>query len=132
MMALVAATVLSAKAYKVVHILGIVMVFAALGGSTALALAGGTKEKTPASKLIAIFHGIALLLLLGSGFGALSALGMMSSGIPGWVWVKVVLWLALGGALAIAKRKPELAKLLWFAYPVVALIAAYLAIYQPF
>ena len=69
---------------------------------------------------------LGLVLLLVGGFGMLAKLGV--SGIPGWVHPKILIWVLLGLAVAVPYRKPELARPLWFAAPILALIAAYLGL----
>lgn len=50
-----------------------------------------------------ILHGVSLLLLIGLGFHLLFAKDLVKSG--GWWHTKVLLWLVLGAAPALAKRK---------------------------
>ena len=123
---------ISYRGYKLVHLLGVIALFLALGGLTFHAASGGTRSEG-ARKLVAITHGLALFLVLLGGFGLLARLGdMHGTGWPGWVWTKLVIWLVLGAALAIPYRKPELAKPLWIFLPLLGGLAAYMAIYKPF
>ncbi|MES2642312.1 MAG: hypothetical protein V4850_22705 [Myxococcota bacterium] len=117
--------------YKILHIIGLVAIWAALGGTEVHALNGGTRETNKVRKLVAATHGIGLFLMLLGGFGMLARLGM-TSGLPGWVIAKIVLWLAVGGLLAIPMRVPALAKPLWFAMPLIAGLGAWLALTKPF
>ncbi len=119
---------MSPSLYKILHILGVLLVFAALGGATLRALAG-TREEAPGRKLALVTHGVALLLILVSGFGMLAKLGY---GFPLWVWLKLAIWLVLGAAIALIRRMPQHATLFWFALPLLGAAAAYLAIYKPF
>ena len=119
---------MSALVYKVLHIFGILLMFIALGGATARALSGAGKDG-PGRKLAGITHGIALLVILVSGFGLLAKLGL---GFPLWVWIKIVIWLLLGAAVALVRRLPQHATLFWFAIPLLGAFAAYLALYKPF
>ena len=112
--------------YKVLHIFGVLLAFTALGGMTLQAL---TSREKGGSKLAGITHGIALLLILVSGFGLLAKLGY---GFPTWVLIKIVIWLLIGGALVLIRRLPEHAKIFWFALPLLGACAAYLAIFKPF
>ena len=112
--------------YKVLHVFGITMAFMALGGLIHGALSGGTDKSR---KLIGATHGVALLIVLVSGFGLLAKLGL---GFPLWVWLKLAIWLLLGALLALVRRMPQHAKVFWFLLPVLAGIAAYLAFYKPF
>jgi len=119
--------------YKVLHILGIALAFAAVGGVNVAVINGLTKATNSARKLGAAVHGIALFLLLVGGFGMLARLGMVQGhAFPGWLWGKIVVWALLGVATVIPYRKPHLAKPLFIVTPLLAAVAAWLAIYKPF
>lgn len=115
--------------YKIVHFLGIFMVFSALGGQIVMAINGGDAKQLPGRKWIGMFHGVGLLLVLVAGFGMIAKLGV---GFPGWVIGKIVIWVALGGVGAIAARKKNLAGMIWVLILLLGLTAAYLAHYKPF
>ncbi|HEY0511202.1 MAG TPA: hypothetical protein VGH73_04825 [Thermoanaerobaculia bacterium] len=117
-------------AYRVIHIVGVLFVFASLG---ALMLASREGiERGNGRKLAGITHGIALLLVLVTGFGALARLGLSNPGVwPMWVWLKALIWLALGGVIVLIRRAPQLGTLLWWLLPLLGGAAAYLAIYKP-
>ena len=119
---------MSALTYNVLHILGILLAFTALGGAILRGLAG-TGDDAPGRKLIGITHGVALLLILVSGFGMLAKLKL---GFQLWVWAKLVIWLLIGASIAVVRRMPDQAKVLWFAFPALGAAAAYLAIFKPF
>ena len=106
--------------YKWLHLSGIGLVLMSLA-----AMAWRTESR----KLPSIAHGIGLLVAFVAGFGLLARGGY---GWPAWVYVKLVLWLALGGVSVLFKRKPELATPLWVAVFVVFVVAGYLGIYKPF
>ncbi len=116
--------------YKILHIIGLVSIWAALGGTEVHVLNGGTRATNKVRSLVAATHGIGLVLMLVGGFGMLARLGM-TSGMPGWVIAKIVLWLLVGALLALPMRKPELAKPLWFAMPLLAGLGAWLALMKP-
>ena len=119
--------------YRIVHLLGFSCLFLALGGMANDAMtrlaAPEDAPLAPKSKVWGALHGIGLLVLLVAGFGAMAKLGIKAP--PGWVWAKLVLWLALGASPALFKRKPQLALYLTCALPFAALGAAALAILQP-
>ncbi len=114
--------------YKMIHILGLFFVFASLGALTLQAYLGNPLDAR-GRRLAGLTHGIGLLIVLISGFGALARLGM---GFPGWVVVKLVIWLVIGGIIVLIRKMPQLAGALWFALPLLGAFAGYLAIYKPF
>ncbi len=119
---------MSALFYKVLHVLGVLFAIAALGGAT-LRAAAGTGDDAPGRKLALGTHGVALLVILVSGFGMLAKLGY---GFPAWVWLKIVIWLLIGAAIALVRRLPRHAAAFWLAIPLLGGAAACLAIYKPF
>lgn len=120
---------MSLAAYKVLHLAGAFLLFAALGALALRHADGGDREGR--SKLDSISHGIALLILIISGFGMLTQIAL-DWPWAGWVWAKLAIWLLLGAALAFVRRMPRLAAVWWWALPLVGGIAAWLAIYKPF
>ena len=78
--------------YKIIHLIGIAALAIGIGGM----LAGGEKRKT-----FVILQGVALLVMLVSGFGLLAKLGL---GFPHFAIVKVVLWLVIGMLPMIFRR----------------------------
>ncbi len=122
----------SQQFYNVVHIIGIVLVMCALGGASLHAMNGGSRETNSARGLVAAMHGTGVLLILVGGFGMLARLGFMhGANFPGWLWVKLVIWVTVAAALMIPYRKPAMARPLLLALPVLAGIAAFMAIYKP-
>jgi uncharacterized membrane protein SirB2 len=124
---------ISYQAYKVIHLIGIFLALAALAGLALAVANGATKQTNSVRKLISISHGVGLLVILVGGFGLLARLGMVGgSAFPGWVWAKLAIWLAVGGLLAVPYRRPDLARLVFIAVPVLGALAAWLAIFKPF
>ncbi len=70
--------------YKIIHLIGVAALAIGLGG----AIAGGGNRK-----LFSALQGIALLIMLVSGFGLLARLHL---GFPHFAIVKVVLWVVIG------------------------------------
>lgn len=121
---------MSAFTYNILHIFGALLALFAVGGLTLRAMdADEPGEKTPARKLGGITHGIALLILLVSGFGSLHKLGY---GFEPWVWLKIAIWLIFGGVLVVIHKKPALLKPLWFLLPLLAGLAGWVALAKPF
>ncbi len=121
------------EVYKVIHIIGIILIMSALGGAAVRAMLGAGEDR-PTRKLLAMLHGIGAFLVLLGGFGMLARLGIMQSGgsFPAWLWVKLVIWGLLAAALVIPRRRPSLARPLLLSLPILGGLAAYMAIYKPF
>ena len=114
--------------YKILHIFGLLLVFSSLGGVFVYFSNGGTKTENRLRKMVAITHGVGLILLLVSGFGMLAKLGI--SGFPFWVLVKLSIWLGIGALLFLGYRKPHLATRFWAVAVVAGVLAAVMGIYK--
>ncbi len=118
--------------YNVVHIVGIALVVTALGGMALHSLNGGLRRDNRARALVSSLHGIGLLVVLVGGFGMLARLGFRHGAMfPGWLLVKLGVWVALGAAVAVPYRRPALARPMLLVVPVLVGLAAYMAIYKP-
>ena len=113
--------------YKLVHLIGLIMAFAAVGVAV---VDTGLAEKAW-RKLSMILHGVGMFLLLLGGFGMLARLNIIS-GWPGWVWGKLAIWVLIGAAPVLIKRAPEKARPVLFGVMLLGAAAAYLALYKPF
>jgi hypothetical protein len=121
---------MSIAVYKLIHVFSIMLLFTAFGGLLLAARAG--VQTGVSRKLAGITHGIALLLILISGFGALARIGMSNPAIwPAWLWIKALIWLALGAVVVVIRRSPRLAPVLWWILPLLGGVAAYLALQNP-
>jgi hypothetical protein len=121
---------ISLAGYKVLHLLGGFLLFTALGGMLLASRAG--VQTGVSRKLAGMSHGIALVVILVSGFGALARLGISNPGIwPLWMWLKLLLWLAFGAVIVLIRRAPRLTPALWWILPVLGAATAYLALYKP-
>jgi hypothetical protein len=121
---------MSYQAYKVIHILGVLFVFTSLG-ALMLASREGV-ERGGGRKLAGITHGIALLVVLVAGFGTAARLNLPNPAAwPMWLWIKVLIWLVLGGVIVLIRRAPRLGSLLWWLLPLLGGIAAWAAIFKP-
>jgi hypothetical protein len=117
---------MSAALYKVIHIAAVLYLFTALGG---LMLHAVDRVQTDGGrKLAGLTHGVALLVVLITGFGLVAGL---QTGMPLWIWLKLGIWLAIGASLAAIRRMPNQARLLWLVLPLLGAAAAYLAIFKP-
>ncbi len=114
--------------YNVLHIAGVFFLLFSLSSYLIIVNSGTDKFR----KLASIMHGISLIIILVGGFGLLARLGIIhGSEWPAWVWVKLVLWLLMGAMIIFIKKFQTLSKFIWFLIPVLAIIAAYLAVYKP-
>ena len=93
--------------YKLLHLLGVVMVLAAVAGVAAHAANGGRREDN-------------------------NVRGMLGANVPGWAWAKLVIWLFFGASLTLPYRNRALAGPLLVVLPLLAAAAAWLALYKPF
>lgn len=117
---------MSAALYKVIHIAAVLYVFTAIGG---LMIHAVDRVKADSGrKLAGMTHGLALLVVLISGFGLMAGL---QTGMQLWIWLKLGVWLAVGASIAAIRRMPGQARLLWLLLPLLGTVAAYLAIYKP-
>ncbi len=121
---------MSYLAYKLLHVLGVLLVLAAAGGVAVHAATGGRREDNDLRGVLASMHGVGLILSVVTGFGLLATLG---AGMPPpWAWAKLVIWLFFGAALTLSYRSTSLARALVVALPLLAAVASYLALYKPF
>lgn len=118
--------------YKLTHLLGIFVLIITLALPFMHLLRGGTRADFPRRRTLAITHGAASFLVLLGGFGMLARLGVVHSGLPNWVLAKLTIWLVLSAALALALRTTAGARAVLIGTPLLALLAAAIAIYKPF
>lgn len=104
---------------KVLHLAGVFALFASLGAT----LLAGSKGKAGS-----MLHGISLVLILLIGFAMLKKPPMDQH----WWMVKLVIWLFIGVAPLLSKRKILAPWMVFSLCLVAATYAAYLGIYKPF
>lgn len=117
--------------YKIIHLVGVLMVFLAIG-AVALSALQGLGKSYQGRKMILITHGIGLFLSLLGGFGLLARLGMAHDGLPGWIHAKLVIWFFFGALTWILLRRPQWTHALWAVVIILGGTAAYLAGSKPF
>lgn len=113
--------------YKLLHVLGIFLVFQGIGAAVVLA---GAAPGSPWRRASIIGHGIGLLLILVAGFGMLARLGIIAA-TPGWVWVKLVVWVVLGALPFVLRRYPGATRWVWGSAIGLGVLAASMAIFKP-
>ena len=110
--------------FKIVHLAGIMCLFASLGG-----LMAANHRKPATLRGFSALHGLALLILFVTGFGMQ---GVGNLGFPGWLIAKIVIFLLLGAALVVFKRRLIPTKIAMTAVIILGSLAGYLAILRPF
>ncbi|MDP4623871.1 MAG: hypothetical protein NWT08_01910 [Akkermansiaceae bacterium] len=104
---------------KVLHLAGVFALFSSLGAT----MLGGSKQKSAS-----ILHGVSLLLIFLLGF---AMLGKPPSGQFWWI-AKVGLWLFIGVAPVLSKKKLMPSWIVLTLCILAATAAGYLGIYKPF
>lgn len=104
---------------KTLHVAGVAALFASLGAI----LLGGSGKKGAS-----ILHGISLIFILLIGFAMLGKPRMNES----WWMIKLGLWLFIGAAPALAKRKVLPSWLVLVLCLLAAATAAWLGLRKPF
>lgn len=114
---------MSYEVYKFLHLLGLGAVAFSFG-AFAMRSEDPSKKKLPSA-----VHGVGLFLVLLGGFGMAAKMKLAVASTP-WVIFKVVVWLGLGGFMAINKRKPDLVPKAQVALTLLAVVAAYLGVFH--
>lgn len=121
---------MSYEFYKVLHVVGIILVFMTLGASVLHAATQANlanPQPNPQRKLIAALNGTGLLLIIVAGFGMLAKLQLMSN-LPGWLHPKLLVWLLIAASPTLLARKPGTAKAMFFVLPLLGAVAAYFGV----
>ncbi len=116
--------------YKMIHLLGLMCLFFGFGGVLVSAYAG-VPLQGKAKSMAFLTHGLGLLLLLLGGFGMAAKMGILGH-LPGWIHAKLLIWVLLGGGIALAKRKGSIGWPLAVLFLGLGLTAAYIALMKPF
>ena len=109
--------------YTWLHLAGIGLMLLAIGG-----IAQGNDSNR---KLLSIAHGVGLLVALVAGFGLMARYEILWPW-PGWLMVKMVLWLVFGASIVLLKRLPQMRTRIWWGAWGLFLVAAYLGVHRPF
>jgi hypothetical protein len=111
--------------YHILHLVAVMALF--IGTGTVLAGA----DNVAARKFGAMLRGIALLLLVFTGFGMLAKLQLMKS-IPLWAWCKLGIWVIAAILPIFVKRKMLPATAAVFIALALGGVAAWLGYLKPF
>ncbi len=120
---------LTYSTYKLLHVAAIFLMLSGVGGVWALKAASDSQNYPKLRKLLMTIHGIAMFLILLGGFGTMARLGI-SMPWPTWIWIKLVIWIVLGGLPVLLSKGSGASKALFFLAPVFAAVAAWAAINQ--
>ncbi len=119
--------------YEILHVVGIAMIFLAIGGVAVHAANGGSKATSGTRGLVSTMHGLGALLILVGGFGMLARIGFQhGANFPAWLWVKIAVWAILSAVVLLPYRRPALARPFLVGLPLLAGVAVYMALYKPF
>ncbi|MCB0356341.1 MAG: hypothetical protein KDD40_05000 [Bdellovibrionales bacterium] len=118
------------EVYKIIHVVGIMVLFLSLGAMFFTGFNHINADKKQRRPWM-IMHGVSLFFILLGGFGLLARLGVTGS-LPLWIWFKLAIWLIFGAMAVILRKKVQWSQPLLAAVIVLGLIAAYIATYKPF
>jgi hypothetical protein len=120
---------ISYQVYKIMHIAGISLIL--LGLAAILGAYANSTKITGRFRLAAfVSHGLGMLLALTGGFGMAARLGLVH-GLPSWIYAKLIIWVLLGLAISLAKRKAQWTFTLIMTFTVLIGTATGIAIYKP-
>lgn len=118
---------MSYEIYRLIHFVGLFTLFFAFGSLF-------TGDKT--TKAAAMGHGIGLFLILLGGFGMQAKMkvayfAVYGANWPTWLIIKIVIWLALGACMVLAKRRVIKGLPAWILIIGLGFASAYLAMNKP-
>jgi hypothetical protein len=94
---------MSYEFYKILHLFGLMLLFFGFGGLLMAAYSGQALQKKARIMAFAT-HGLGILIIFVSGFGLAARLGYISQ-LPNWVYAKLGVWVLMGIAISVVKRK---------------------------
>ena len=116
--------------YKIIHVVGIMILFLSLGALFLTAFNKITLEKKQKRPWL-IMHGVSMFLILLGGFGLLARIGVTGA-FPIWVWLKLAIWGFYGALIFLLIRKPNVSKLAYILTLIFGFFAVYIANFKPF
>jgi hypothetical protein len=116
------------NAYVLIHLIGVLFVFMAIGGTLVHVINGGTKQSNSWAKPLAAIHGAGLLAILVFGLMGLVALGVRPSDFNLYVYIKLLIWLFLGASITLPYKVAGSAKILMFVIPLLGALAAWIGL----
>ena len=113
--------------YRLIHVAGVVLLLLGTGALIADVAAHGKRGRN--RPLALAFHGIGLLVILVSGFGAVAKMELENH-LPAWILPKLVIWILFGALVALIPRF----RIAWAWMLIAAALAgasAYFALFKP-
>ena len=123
---------MSFLAYKVTHLFGIFTLVTILAGVCVDSLRGSRPAGSRHAVPVRIGFASALFVTLFGGFGMLARMGVLGSGLPGWVMLKLAIWISVAAAGLLPYRGARAARAVLFAVPITAVLAGAIALFKPF
>ncbi len=114
--------------YKFLHFVGLFTLITMIGAVIYQTWSHGDAT-IKARRWLMIFHGIAVTIILVSGFGLMAKLGMMS-GWPPWIWVKLATWTFVIVVPSLVMRIPATRKFMWWLFPIILFATAFSVTYK--
>lgn len=117
--------------YKIIHLVGILMIFMSMGAAIANSLNGNSKVDVW-KKPTLFTYSFGLIIALVGGFGLLARIGVPHGQMPKWAVMKIGIWFIVATLLFVVGKKPSYAKSFWPLLIILGTTAAYLAGSKPF
>lgn len=121
---------MSYEFYKIMHILGLICLFAGIAIIATLVMLSMWSNKG-ARILGFVLHGLGLVLMLVGGFGMAARLQLFGS-LPPWIHAKIGIWVLMALVVSLLKRKPKWVYPVLMTSIVLGTVAAWVAITKPF
>lgn len=120
---------ISLTTYKILHFLGLLMVFASLGArimtsATAAVLDAGLR------KWLGFIHGVGLLVIFVTGFGMIARLQIQMPW-PLWIVGDLLVWVFLAFLPVVIRKNPFYDKLMWLLIFTIGFLGIALSVLKP-
>ena len=114
----------------VMHLIGIFMVFMALGGAVVRAVI--KDESKDLKRMVGFTFGLGMILIIYGGMSLMVIREYAKGGMPAWLVTKLVLWFVFAATFSLIIRKPNVARTMWAGIIVLGGIAVYMVYGRPF
>ncbi len=120
---------MSYQLYNWIHVFGLFVIFASLGGISIYAATGGEKAAFKYRRALALAHGVMMVLVLVAGFGLMARANYKFTENP-WIYLKLLIWLGVGVFPAFVWRMKNKGLMLFWALLLLGVIGSYTAIFK--